>query len=151
MHCCAGLMALQSLDISGNCIEEELEVRTLAALPALRHLALAGNPVMADMDPREQRVFIVDLMPGKHSNLATCGIVTAVLERQQSVFLLVFSNVSTQMGWICLAEHFLPVVCFTVMHSHMHPMPTPLSRANFPRDSPLWYPDTHSKPKMRIA
>lgn len=59
-----GLMALQSLDISSNCIKEELEVRTLAALPALRHLALAGNPVMADMDPREQRVFIVDLMPG---------------------------------------------------------------------------------------
>ncbi|KAL3131410.1 hypothetical protein ABBQ38_007722 [Trebouxia sp. C0009 RCD-2024] len=103
-----GLMALQSLDISGNCIEEELEVRTLAALPALRHLALAGNPVMADMDPREQRVFIVDLMPGKHSNLATCGIVTAVLERQQSVFLLdglaLSSNVSAHLHQARMAK-----------------------------------------------
>lgn len=66
-------MALHYLDISSNCIEEELEVRTLAALPALRHLALAGNPVMAHMDPREQRVFVVDLMPGEISSMAGVG------------------------------------------------------------------------------
>lgn len=58
-------MALQSLNTGANCIRQELDIRTLAALSALRHLVLAGNPVMADMDPREQRVFIVDLMPGR--------------------------------------------------------------------------------------
>ena len=58
-------MALQSLDIGANCVRQELDIRTLAALPALRHLAVEGNPVMADMDPREQRVFVMDLMPGE--------------------------------------------------------------------------------------
>lgn len=59
-------MALQSLDFGANCIRHELDIRSLAALPALRHLAVAGNPVMADMDPREQRVFVMDLMPGEN-------------------------------------------------------------------------------------
>ena len=64
---CAGLMALQSLNVGANCIKHELDIRILAALPALHHLALAGNPVVVDMDPREQRVLIMDMMPGKHS------------------------------------------------------------------------------------
>ena len=59
-------MALQSLDIGANSIRQELDIRTLAALPALRHLAVAGNAVMADMDPREQRVLVMDLMPGEN-------------------------------------------------------------------------------------
>ena len=41
-----------------------LPLRLLAALPHLQHLWLAGNPVTAGMNPREQRAFIVDLMPG---------------------------------------------------------------------------------------
>ena len=64
----AGLMSLQSLDIGANCIRHELDIRTLAALSGLRHLAMAGNPVMADMGPREQRVFVRDLMPGENSS-----------------------------------------------------------------------------------
>ena len=60
-------MALQSLDVGTNIIRQELDIRILAALPALRHLAVAGNPVMADMDPREQRVFVMDLMPGENN------------------------------------------------------------------------------------
>ena len=60
----AGLLSLQSLQLEGNHIKHELDVRLLAALPHLQHLWLAGNPVTAGMNPREQRAFIVDLMPG---------------------------------------------------------------------------------------
>ena len=67
-------MSLQSLNIGANCITHELDIRTLAALSALRHLAVAGNPVMADMDPREQRVFVMDLMPGENSSWALCVV-----------------------------------------------------------------------------
>ena len=61
---CAGLLSLQSLRVEGNNIKQDLDIRTLAALPNLLHLGLAGNPVMADMDFSQQRAFLVDLMPG---------------------------------------------------------------------------------------
>ena len=63
---------MQSLDVSSNIIKQELDIRTLAALSSLRHLALAGNPVMLGMNPREQRAFVVDLMPGAIGKLFEC-------------------------------------------------------------------------------
>ena len=63
-HHFAGMLSLQSLQVDGNNIQHVLDVRILAALPHLQHVWLAGNPVMAYMNPREQRAFIVDLMPG---------------------------------------------------------------------------------------
>ncbi|KAL0022610.1 hypothetical protein WJX77_009755 [Trebouxia sp. C0004] len=59
-----GSLSLQSLRVEGNNIKQDLDIRTLAVLPNLRHLGLAGNPVMADMDFSQQRAFLVDLMPG---------------------------------------------------------------------------------------
>lgn len=67
------MTALQFLSIGANSIRQELDIRTLAALTALRHLAVAGNTVMADMDPREQRVFVMDLMPGENKGVGVRG------------------------------------------------------------------------------
>lgn len=75
MSDCAGLLSLQSLNVEGNNIQQELDIRTLAALPDLRHLGLARNPVIADMDFRERRAFVVDLMPGTHSSVSCAGSV----------------------------------------------------------------------------
>ncbi|KAL0023512.1 hypothetical protein WJX79_006039 [Trebouxia sp. C0005] len=76
-----GLLSLQSLRVEGNNIKQDLDIRTLAALPNLRHLGLAGNPVMADMDFSQQRAFLVDLMPGLLTldSQAVCSSVSAHL------------------------------------------------------------------------
>ncbi len=63
--CAAGLLGLRCLQLARNAVRNRLELRTLAALPQLQDLTLAGNPVVAGMPERQRRILLWHMLPGQ--------------------------------------------------------------------------------------
>ena len=63
--CAAGLLDLRCLQLARNAVRSRLELRTLAALPQLQDLTLAGNPVVAGMPERQRRILLWHMLPGQ--------------------------------------------------------------------------------------
>ena len=61
----AGLLDLRCLQLARNAVTSRLELRTLAALPQLQDLTLAGNPVVAGMPERQRRILLWHMLPGQ--------------------------------------------------------------------------------------
>eukprot|EP00891_Asterochloris_glomerata_P003537 jgi/Astpho2/3537/fgenesh1_pg.00057_%23_21_t len=59
-----GLLGLRCLQLARNAVRNRLELRTLAALPQLQDLTLAGNPVVAGMPERQRRILLWHMLPG---------------------------------------------------------------------------------------
>lgn len=62
--CHVGLALLTELRLAGNRLTKVTDVRTLAVLPTLQRLTLAGNPVVDGMIPRAAAVLLRNACPG---------------------------------------------------------------------------------------
>eukprot|EP00884_Botryococcus_braunii_P000544 jgi/Botrbrau1/10490/Bobra.0133s0093.1 len=60
----AALVLLETLKIDHCCLENEIQLRVLSPLPALRHLWLEGNPFLYKLTSGRKRMLLLNIIPG---------------------------------------------------------------------------------------